>query len=455
MSVLVSGTAGAQVIALLAAPILTRLYSPEEFGVLVVYISLISLLAVVASLKYETAIPLPRKHSDAVTITILSIILVVTTTLIVTLCVVLGGSRLFNALGIPELVGVIWLVPVGILLVGLFQVVNYRAIRAQSFGALAKARIGQQISTAVIQIMGFKLGSVGLLLGQGFGQGFGTIAIYRGLLKRDKWRLRRPEHLLIIAKRYKHFPLYSTWAGLLNAAGSNVPPILFATLFSTSSAGIYGLANKIVAMPMSVLGKAVSQVFLSNAAIDYRNGNLPPLVISAQRALIKIVVIPSIFLVVFSVPIFPLVFGAEWGEAGEVASWLALWMLVAFSTSPLSSIFAIIEKQRLGLIMQGVLFGFRVMGIGIGLYYNSFMVAVIWFSILSIVGYLSYQIVAFISIGLTVSTSLKGYIIPLILLGISFAIKGNLSNNTLILLFSFGCIVSTLYYLHLFKRLKG
>lgn len=454
VSVLVSGTAGAQLIALFAAPILTRLYSPDEFGVLAVYVSVISLLTVIASLKYENAIPLPKKHSEAVSLTYLSTLLVVITTFFTALIFLLGGEPLVNAIGTPELSGLTWLIPIGVLMAGLFQVANYRAVRAHSFGILAKARVQQQLSTTVIQISSFKLNSLGLLIGQAVGQGFGTVSIYRKLVAKDRWRLRQAKHLINVAKRYRHFPLYSTSAGLLNAAGSNVPPILFATIFGSSAAGVYALANKIVALPMNVVGKAVSQVFLSNAVVDYRRGTLAPLVISAQRALIKVILVPSLFLVLFSIPVFPIVFGQEWKEAGEVASWLGLWMLVAFSTSPLSSLFAVIEKQRRGLIMQGLLFLLRVIGIGVGLYYSSFMVAVAWFSILSIIGYLLYQVVAFLSIGLSVSTSLKGYIVPLFLLVIAYIIKGELSNSVLTVLFSVGCIFSFFYYLHLYKSLK-
>ncbi|MCJ8316221.1 oligosaccharide flippase family protein [Idiomarina sp.] len=454
VSVLLSGTAGAQLIAVLATPFLTRLYTPQEFGVLAVYVSVIALFSVVASAKYEVAIPLPRKHSEAVTLTILAVSVVLLVSLLLAVVAWFVGPELVTWLGVSELSGVTWLIPVGVLLVGLFQVASYRAVRASSFGVLAQARVSQQLAIAVVQLAAFKLSSLGLLLGHTLGQAIGVTPIYRKLLKNDLWHARSVHHLWRAAHRYRHFPFYSSWAGLLNAAGTHIPPILFAALFSASSAGIYALAHRIVAMPMNLLGQAVSQVFLSNAAIDYREGRLTPLVISAQRALIQVIAIPSIFLALFASHLFPLIFGEQWILAGEVAAWLALWMLVAFSTSPLSSIFSIVERQRLGLLMQGVLFSCRVIGIAIGVYYDSFMAAVIWFSIFNVLGYLIYQVVAFRTIGLSIATSLKGYWLPLLALAIVYLLRGHIPEVGLFAIFILGSVASIFYYALLAKRLK-
>ena len=452
VSVLMGGTVGAQFLTLLAAPILTRLYGTESFGLLSVYIAVVSLFSVVSSLKYELAIPLPEDDGDVVALTILSLVIVSLISLMAGILVFFCGTLVSVSLGVRGLSDYLWLIPVGVFLAGILQIFTYWSIRLKDFSILAKVKIWQQIVIVFVQISTFKLGGIGLLLGQAFGQGVGIQALSRKIVSKGGWQPVPLSQVKKVASRYRNFPLYSTWAGFLNTAGSQVPPLLFASIFGASAAGLYALAYRVIALPMGVVGKAVAQVFLSNAAIDYKKGKLPDLVISAQRTLIKVVVPPAIFLILFGPVVFPLVFGKDWAEAGEVASWLALWMLVSFAASPLSSIFAVIERQGLGLLMQGFLFAIRVCGIAVGIYYQDFMVGVIWFSISNVFGYIVYQVVAFQSVGLSVANSLKGYILVTPIVIFSLLIKDSISGVTMVIVALFGALLSIAHY---YKVIKG
>tara|TARA_A100001391_G_scaffold160_2_gene338 strand:+ start:38976 stop:40370 length:1395 start_codon:yes stop_codon:yes gene_type:complete len=454
VGVLVGGTAGAQILMLLAAPVLTRLYGTESFGVLAVYIGLISLFSVVASLRYELAIPLPESERDAAALTLLSMITVALVSVAAAVIVWVLGDGLAVLLGVPALAEFIWLVPVGVLLTGGFQVLSYRAVRTKAFPLLAKVKIRQQLVMALIQIGIFKFGSVGLMLGQALGQGVGGRLLAGKLIAKGEWRAIPPGDMWNMAKRYRRFPLYSTWAGLLNTAGFQVPPLLLASFFGASSAGLYALAHRVVALPMAVVGKAVSQVFFSDAAIDYRNGELPGLALRTQRMLIRIILPPVIFLILFAPPIFALVFGDDWIGAGEVAAWLALWMLVSFATSPLSTLFAVAERQSLGLSMQAVLFLVRMAGIGVGVYHQDFMLGVIGFALSNVVGYLVYQTVAFASIGLRVSQSLLGYALAAPPVVLAFLFKDNLAGSGLVTVFVILLVVSAVHYYWVIKSLR-
>ena len=125
VSVLVGGTAGAQVLLVLAAPLLTRLYSPEDFGLLAVYASLLALIGVISSLRYELAIPLPEDDGEAANVAVLCLILVVISTILTGVLVLLMGSVIAAALGVPTLAGYLWLLPVGVLLTGFYSLFNY------------------------------------------------------------------------------------------------------------------------------------------------------------------------------------------------------------------------------------------------------------------------------------------------------------------------------------------
>ena len=56
---LAGGTTFAQILTILSVPILTRLYGPEDFGVWALYISITSIITVIACMRYEYSIMLP------------------------------------------------------------------------------------------------------------------------------------------------------------------------------------------------------------------------------------------------------------------------------------------------------------------------------------------------------------------------------------------------------------
>lgn len=174
VTILVGGTASAQILLVLAAPVLTRLYTPEDFGLLAVYASLLALIGVVSSLRYELAIPLPEDEVEAANVAVLCLILVGLSTLLTGVLVWLLGSMVAEALGVPTLANYLWLLPVGVLLSGAYSVFNYWAVRTKRFTAIAGTKLRQALAILAIQLAAFKLGGIALLFGQVAGQGVGT-----------------------------------------------------------------------------------------------------------------------------------------------------------------------------------------------------------------------------------------------------------------------------------------
>ena len=455
VSVLVGGSASAQLVVLLVAPVLTRLYTPDDFGVLAVYVGILSLFSVIASLRYELAIPLPEDESDVVALAMLSLLIIIVVAGLSGVMVFLCKDSLAQVLQVPRLSNYLWLLPIGVFLAGAYQVFNYWSVRLKHFAALAKTKLWQQVVTAAVQISAFKVGGIGLIFGHASGQGIGVSMLVKKVITRENWARLPFAKIKYVAWRYRSFPIFSTSGGFLNAAGTQVPPILFASIFGAASAGFYALAHRIIALPMTVIGQAVGQVFLSNAAIEYRAGNLPQLVVSAQRTLIKIILPPVLFLIVFGPEIFSIVFGETWVQSGEVASWLALWMLVSFSSSPLSTVFSVIERQALGMIMQAVLFLFRILGISLGAYHQDFMLAVILFSVFNVFGYLAYQIVTFIALRLEIKDVFKGYVFafPIVFCVVFFS--DQISKHLSLYIFLAGTVLSIFYYYKMIVSLKN
>lgn len=393
VSVLVGGTTSAQALMVLASPLLTRLYSPEDFGLLAVYSGLLALFTVIASLRYELAIPLPERHVDAVNVSILSLIIVLTMAGISGVMVLLVGDRVANILDTPNLAKYFWLLPVGVLLSGIYKVFNYWTVRVKGFGDIAKTRISQTLVTLAIQLLGYKLGGVALLIGQAGGQGIGSFRLARRALKEENYKSWSWIGICRVAKRYKQLPLFSIWSGLFNTAGGQLPPLMFAALFSTGAAGLYALAHRILAMPMSLVGDAVGKVFFSRAAEAYREGLLAPLVEKVHGKLAEIAMPITVLVIISGPELFALIFGESWRESGYFARYMSPWLYMVFITSPLSTLFSIMEKERFGMFFQTFLLLARLVAILVGSsLLNSLLGTVIVFSGVSALFWIGFLI---------------------------------------------------------------
>jgi O-antigen/teichoic acid export membrane protein len=363
------------------APLLTRFYSPEDFGLLAVYVGLVGLVSVVASLRYQLAIPLPESDREAIHVVVLCVLIVVGMTILSGAIVVFAGDAIADMLGTPKLKNYFWLLPLGVLLIGVYQVFNYWAIRIKYYSSIAETRFYQVVTTLAVQLLGFKTGSFALLLGYAGGQGVGSFTLGRSALARPEIRQWTWKDLRSVASQYRQFPIFSTWSGFLNEAGRQLPPLMFAALFSVSAAGIYTLAHRVLAMPMVLVGDAIGKVFFSNAAEAYREGRLGPLVRSVHEKLAHIAMPLTLVLIIAGPEIFCFVFGEQWRQAGVFARWMAPWLYMVFVTSPLSILFSVMEKQKEDLLFQIVLILVRVGAIALGAWYDDLSLALILFSL--------------------------------------------------------------------------
>lgn len=353
IGLLVGGTAGAQLILIAATPVLTRLYSPSEFGLLAAFVSLLAFLTVVASARYELAIHLPEKIEETVAVTVLSFICLIFTTLISIIFTFLFAEPLSALLKAPELASYLWLLPLAVFFVGLYQICNAWCVRHKQYKAIASTRIIQSIVTLLIQFSTFKLAALGLLLGQAFGQGAGSVKLSLQSIKdTNEFRSVQFHQIKTVAKRYKSFPIYSTWTGLFNTASLQLAPLVFLSLFGATVAGLYALTLKLVSLPISLIGQAIGSVFLSEAPKAHREGRLNTLVLQFNKKLVQLGCLPTAILIVFGPELFAFVLGEQWYKAGEYAQWLAPWIFLQFQWTPLSNLTVVLELQKEALISQ-------------------------------------------------------------------------------------------------------
>lgn len=371
VSILGGSTAAAQGLTVAASPFLTRLYTPEDFGVLAVFVGLLSVLAVVVGLRYELAIPLPEDDADAARLLMLAVSVTAALSLVTALAVALCGETLAASLSVPSLGPWLWLLPLALFFTGVYQALYYAALRKGEYGAIGLTRFTRALATLCVQFASFKLGGPALVLGQAVGWSAGFVSLGRLLQTKHSKTFRSAlgwSGIRAQAARYKSFPLWSSPGALFNAAGSQLPAIAFAALFSPAAAGLYALTHRVLAMPMQLVGDAVADVFFSDGAEAHRRGELGPTVAKIFEKLVWIAAAPSLILVLAAPSLFALLFGEEWRGSGEMARWLAPWLFVAFLASPLSRVFMITERLAELTLLQ-VLIGFaRVLPILAGYY---------------------------------------------------------------------------------------
>lgn len=355
VSVLAGGTAISQLIAIAVLPLLTRIYSPEDFSVLAVYTSVLALITAVACLRFEIAIPIPKKESQAKELLILSLLSVLFITLVALLVVFLFPSQI-HAVTQDRLRGYLWLIPLGGMLSGLYAAFQYWAIRDKSFVLISKTKMTQAISGAGAQV-GFGyigLSPLGLLLGQLLSVGAGVWGLARSYYKNKKNHFVKltPSGLRTTFQEYERFPKYSTFEALFNSAAIQVPVLLVAAYAIGPEVGFLMLAMRLLSAPMSLIGGAVAQVYLSEAPVYHQSGELKKFTCKTIWSLTKVGV-PTLFLAGVSAPfLVPLVFGDGWDRAGTLIAWMAPWFFMQFISSPVSMSLHITGNARAALMLQ-------------------------------------------------------------------------------------------------------
>jgi O-antigen/teichoic acid export membrane protein len=346
---IVGGSAAGQGLVVLAYPALTRLYDPAEFGLLVVFTSVVGIVAVVSTASLEMAVPLPAEPDDAVAVAWAGLCAVGATALLTAAVGWALADPVAAVLGVPRLAEVWWLVALSVLVLGCYQVASEWMVRQRSYSAVARRNVLQGVGQVGTQV-GLGLAGVrpwGLLLGLPVGRlcGIGGVTGRAGLLRR---RVPRPAAIGRALRRYRRFPLLATPSALLNSAGLDLPLLLVSALYGDARAGLLGLVVRVVGAPAAVIGQAVNQVFVgeSGAGLRAADSGMGRTVRSAARRLLVVAAGPALLLVLAGPALFAAVFGAGWAEAGEYARFLAVAYLAQFVVAPVaSSTLLLLERQ--------------------------------------------------------------------------------------------------------------
>ncbi|MBI5947800.1 MAG: oligosaccharide flippase family protein [Chloroflexi bacterium] len=356
VAVLAGASAAGQGLVLAATPVLTRLYSPAEFGALAIYTAVASTAVVLASLRYEAAIALPETDEDGLSLLVLSLLLGGASAIIAAAAVALVGGHLATWTATPELGPILWFLPFAVAGGAAYQALSYWNIRQAAFNTIARTKVTQGVAGLATQASfgAAGLGAGGLVIGDLFSRTAGIVSLGGMALHSARDRRWRPTigGIRPVAARYRQFPLVGSLSAVMNVAALYLPAPLFAALYGTEVAGWLGLGQRMVILPAMMVGAAFSQVFLARAARlahDDPRGGLR-LFKETLRRLGLIAVVAGVGGALLAPEAFTVVFGEEWRQAGEFARYLAANAAIALVVSPLSQVALIGRRQGLQLV---------------------------------------------------------------------------------------------------------
>lgn len=358
---LLTGEGLARIIAFAAAPVITRLYTPEDMGVLGVFTSLIAIIAPFTCLSYSSAIPINRNNKTTGNLIFCCFLIMLSVTALSFFVSLFAGEKVLTSLSMRSIVSYWYLIPIGILLKGLFDIFSQYSVRQKQFGLYAKATVAQKISGSAIKIgLGFlKVRPLGLLIGDIFTTSGGLWLFFKKFWK-DFAQFRKSISLTKMRyslKRYKKFPLFRLPSQILLALTGNIPILFFAWKFNEATVGQIKWALTMISIPITFIGYAVGKSFLGEIAeIGSRNGMAIYKIsidIIKKLSVIGLVMFLGFF---FLAPwLFPLIFGAQWQEAGMYARYCSIFLCFRFIYSPLSEgVFNVFERQGLILLIESI-----------------------------------------------------------------------------------------------------
>ena len=334
--ILGSGTAISQILGIIFVPIITRLYPPAIYGTLAVFSSLLSLLIVGGSMKYELTIPIAEKDDEAEYLVILSFLIVGTFSIILSLILAFGGNYLAGVFHFEFIEPYYWLFSLGFLGACTYKILTYWTLRSKNYTQITKTKVTQSISGSVSKIIFgvLSFGSLGLICGDIIGRivGIGSLGkiilprIWKSIHHLDIQKLRS------LAFRYRKFPLYSMPTSIINETSLQIPTLFLSSIFGFQTVGLFALSSSILLLPISFVSTSISQVYTAESSELFRQKSDKSLALF-QKTSKKLLMFggPVILMgALISPVVFPIIFGSAWKEAGTFVLPMSIMVIGQF-----------------------------------------------------------------------------------------------------------------------------
>ena len=346
----------AQALAFAFSPLITRIYSPETFGMQGVFIASVSLLWPLVALRYPMAIVVAETEGEVQGLVRLSLFVAAATSIGLSIVLLAARQPLLRFFGIEEVGPLIWFLPLALFLVARQDTMDFRAARLGAFRVVGVVTALQALVVNLTRVIGGLVHPTATVLITITSLSYGAQAsmLRVGLGRRLKPTANDPSISLgLLARKYREFPLFRMPADMVNAMSQTAPVFLLSILFSPTITGLYVLSRAVVNLPMSIIGSTAGNVFYAKISeLDRDREALYPFILKATLAQLAIPGMMTLMASIFFPNIFAVMFGETWRTAGQFAQWMALWVVCMLANIPSVRALPVIGRQSLHLLLN-------------------------------------------------------------------------------------------------------
>jgi lipopolysaccharide exporter len=343
-----------QILGILLTPILTRMYSPDAFGLAALFGSIVMIPSVFATMGYNGAIILPKSNATANNLVLVCFFSIICVCGLSCLIIITGQDAIPLLLNAPLISDYLWLVPIYVVLHGMFMTLRFWKIRFHHFENITVSRIAEILGKKAYQISSGSFGLAtagGLIYGEFISTILKVLILLKGFrLKPFGFTRRIYLKLLAAAILYKKFPQYNVWTDLFSRLPALIITYFIIKYFGEGVLGFYGLTLMVLSLPSALFISSVLEAFIPRAAMAKHENKHTELLERLSTRLISIAIFPCLILGIFGDRLFPFVFGSEWLQAGLIAQVLIFKVFFEIITSPSLSLVDIMNKQELNFI---------------------------------------------------------------------------------------------------------
>jgi O-antigen/teichoic acid export membrane protein len=394
VAVAVGGTVAAQGITFAFTPFITRLYGPEAFGIMSVFLAAVSFVAPVANLSYNEAIVLPPSDEEARALLYLSALVGLFVTIVSAIALAVWHEEIAHAIGFTADPSLLWLGPLMIMFGGLVQPLTHWLYRKKLFGEISRIYVIEAMANGMSKVTVGLLAptAAALVLAGAAINALRIMLLWRSaqstLMGRDATAgsNHNPvtiESLTKVARNFLDFPLFRAPNEWVRAISYHAPSLVLSALLGPAAAGSYFIASNVIALPISVVAGATGTVFLPHIAeASHRSEKIRPIFLKATVGLALAGLVPFGIVITAGPLLFSFVFGAEWEQAGHYARWLAVSAYFAFAAVPSRNTIPLLGLQGHYLVWEIIAFILRMAALATGAFVlHSDIAAISLFSI--------------------------------------------------------------------------
>jgi O-antigen/teichoic acid export membrane protein len=415
VAVVASGAVGVQLIGFIFMPFITRIYGPEAFGLLGSFVAILAITLPIAALTYPIAIVLPENDEDAIGLAKLSLGIASLMAGLFSVCIFIFGDWLVVLLKLPMTSNYLLLIPLAMLCSAFLQIIQQWLIRKEQFVLTARIAVLQALGVNSLKLSAGYFYPVGLVLVMiaAIASAIHSMMLWYGVMCSSNMEVGKLKNigggnqylnlrsLRLLAVKYKNFPVYQMPQIFMNAASQSIPVLLLASFYGAEAVGYYVLAKTVVMLPAALIAKSVGNVIypklneIKNKSILARG-----LIVKATLMLFSVGLIPLFVIFNFGEVLFTIVFGDDWSKAGEIASWLSIWMFFSFLNPPSLKVIIVYNKQRFGLALNLFSLIVRVLALYLSfLVFDDLVISIIFFTMVGVLHNLLVIVFAYIFSG--------------------------------------------------------